>query len=308
MSNSSYDRETRLAFLKIDSATQELLPEAWQLIEPELPHILDDFYQHIMTIPHLRDMIGGEGNVPRLKNAQTNHWRSLFSGRFDDNYFEHAYVIGRTHQRIGLEPRWYMAGYVLILSHLNEVFSRTCRRKPERLTALMDAATKAVFLDMDVAISIYYEAMEEAAREQLIQHANNFETTVKALAESVSESAHKMQQTSSVLNRSAEECATQTTAVAAASEEASGNVRTVAAAAEELATSLQEVSSQVTRSAEVAGTAVAEAAQADERIKGLIEAAQRIGAVVNLINDIAGQTNLLALNATIEAARAGEAG
>jgi methyl-accepting chemotaxis protein len=40
----------------------------------------------------------------------------------------------------------------------------------------------------------------------------------------------------------------------------------------------------------------------------LSDAAQRVGDVVKLINDIASQTNLLALNATIEAARAGEAG
>src|SRR6195952_1597842 len=38
------------------------------------------------------------------------------------------------------------------------------------------------------------------------------------------------------------------------------------------------------------------------------EAAEKIGAVVALIGNIASQTNLLALNATIEAARAGEAG
>ena len=41
---------------------------------------------------------------------------------------------------------------------------------------------------------------------------------------------------------------------------------------------------------------------------GLSQAADRIGEVVNLINNIASQTNLLALNATIEAARAGDAG
>ena len=40
----------------------------------------------------------------------------------------------------------------------------------------------------------------------------------------------------------------------------------------------------------------------------LDEAAQKIGDVVSLIDEIASQTNLLALNATIEAARAGEAG
>jgi len=43
-------------------------------------------------------------------------------------------------------------------------------------------------------------------------------------------------------------------------------------------------------------------------MEGLSRSADRIGEVVNLINDIASQTNLLALNATIEAARAGDAG
>jgi methyl-accepting chemotaxis protein len=43
-------------------------------------------------------------------------------------------------------------------------------------------------------------------------------------------------------------------------------------------------------------------------MEGLSDAAQKIGQVVQLIQDIASQTNLLALNATIEAARAGDAG
>ena len=43
-------------------------------------------------------------------------------------------------------------------------------------------------------------------------------------------------------------------------------------------------------------------------VVALATAADKIGEVVKLINDIASQTNLLALNATIEAARAGDAG
>jgi methyl-accepting chemotaxis protein len=64
----------------------------------------------------------------------------------------------------------------------------------------------------------------------------------------------------------------------------------------------------VQASARVANDAVGQARVTTGRVSELSVAATRIGAVVDLINTIAGQTNLLALNATIEAARAGDAG
>src|SRR3546814_3320408 len=57
-----------------------------------------------------------------------------------------------------------------------------------------------------------------------------------------------------------------------------------------------------------ASNAAEQARTTKGEVEALFDAAQRIGAVVNMIQDIAEQTNLLALNATIEAARAGEAG
>jgi methyl-accepting chemotaxis protein len=49
-------------------------------------------------------------------------------------------------------------------------------------------------------------------------------------------------------------------------------------------------------------------AEASEHVEGLGKLGQRIGVVVETIDEIAAQTNLLALNAAIEAARAGEHG
>lgn len=98
------------------------------------------------------------------------------------------------------------------------------------------------------------------------------------------------------------------TEAAAAATQASGNVQTVAAGAEELLASVGEISRQVTHSQEISARAVDQATRTNEIVASLSLAAQRIGDVVQLINNIAAQTNLLALNATIEAARAGEAG
>ena len=76
----------------------------------------------------------------------------------------------------------------------------------------------------------------------------------------------------------------------------------------ELTASIHEISGQVQQSAATSADAVRQANLTSERIVELSAAADKIGEVVSLINDIASQTNLLALNATIESARAGEAG
>ncbi|MBP2305096.1 HAMP domain-containing protein [Azospirillum melinis] len=124
----------------------------------------------------------------------------------------------------------------------------------------------------------------------------------------VSAAATQLQATAQTMSATAEQTTRQADAVANASLDATGNVETVAAATEELTASIAEIGRQVAESTRIAGQAVATAEKTDGTVRGLVDAAQRIGEVVQLITDIASQTNLLALNATIEAARAGEAG
>ena len=56
------------------------------------------------------------------------------------------------------------------------------------------------------------------------------------------------------------------------------------------------------------GRAVAAGGETRATMEALNAQVGRIGAVADMIGDIAAKTNLLALNATIEAARAGDAG
>jgi len=149
---------------------------------------------------------------------------------------------------------------------------------------------------------------EEEKRAALIEMAETFERDVKGVVEVVSAAAQELSATAKSMSESTQQANRMTSGAAQASEIASSNVETVAVAAEELTSSIQEISRQVSHSTEIAQKAVDNANQTNEQVSGLVEAAQRVGEVVGLIQNIAEQTNLLALNATIEAARAGDAG
>lgn len=284
------------------------MPKIFELVKPELPELLDKFYGHLAKIPALSGMIGEHSDVSTLKAAQTAHWQALFSGAFDEDYIERVTRIGRAHNRIGLEPRWYLAGYSFVLTHLTAILSRRLGKKSHRLEAATSAATKALFFDMDFAVTVYFDAMRDDARTALDDHAESFERTVQNLVDSLASASTEMQTTAESMTKNAEQSLAQGSEVSAAALQANSNVGIVAKAAKEMAVSLESVSAQVSDSGRITEAAVEEARQTNEEVGRLSDAADKIGDVVSLISDIAGQTNLLALNATIEAARAGEAG
>ncbi len=132
-----------------------------------------------------------------------------------------------------------------------------------------------------------------------------------SVAEAVDTSATQAGEVRSAAQRQAKtahQAQGQLNTAAAASRQALSGAETVAAATEELSASIAEIGRQVTEASSISQTATQETGRTNSIIQTLAGAADKIGQVVSLINNIAGQTNLLALNATIEAARAGEAG
>ncbi|MBF0267411.1 MAG: bacteriohemerythrin [Alphaproteobacteria bacterium] len=135
-----------------------------------------------------------------------------------------------------------------------------------------------------------------------------FEVKVSQFLEQMAAGADGLSSTAVRMSENAHNTASESEVVSAASHQASERVEAAAAAAEELRASIAEIGRQVDGAARATRDASQQAKATDAKVESLLTAAQRIGEVVHLINDIASQTNLLALNATIEAARAGEAG
>jgi methyl-accepting chemotaxis protein len=303
------DLASRLHFIGIDTGTRAMLPDLWRILEPELEPILARFYAHVRTEPMLDRMIGARQNS--LEKAQTRHWSRLFSGQFDADYAASIDRIGRIHQKIGLEQRWYVAGYQFVLSELTSILARKFRFSAKKACSHITALNKVVMFDLDLALSTYQAVLieERAARNAALATAlDSFDASVRSVLSVVDESAMRLQGTAENLTDLAKGAFDEADAANHASLETSGNVQSVATATEELNVSIQEIARLTSGATEVVRRANRLAETSSTEISRLSTSAQNIGDVVSVIRAIAEQTNLLALNATIEAARAGEAG
>ncbi|MGA3002269.1 MAG: protoglobin domain-containing protein, partial [Acetobacteraceae bacterium] len=195
------DIVTRTRFIGLDPTACALLTAFWPAIEPELPAILDGFYQHVTTFPPLKKMVGDK--LPRLKQSQAAHWRRLFTGRFDAAWLSGVQTIGQAHHKIGLEPRWYIGGYTYVLNRLITVALRTHRWSPGKLAPLINAVNSAVMLDMDIAITVYQDAVlrEKAQRgKQVDTLLREFEGKTAGLVGLVASAATKLEATARSLS------------------------------------------------------------------------------------------------------------
>ncbi|MCA1908084.1 MAG: methyl-accepting chemotaxis protein [Magnetospirillum sp.] len=150
--------------------------------------------------------------------------------------------------------------------------------------------------------------MEAQRRQDMERVAQSLDARVRNIVELIQMSADSLLGNSQTLSGNADETMVQAGNVTAMTSQVTSNVQAVSAATHELSSSVDEISRQVSHAAAISADAVAQAGRTDTTVRGLSDAASRIGEVVQLIQQIASQTNLLALNATIEAARAGEAG
>ncbi|WP_293808473.1 methyl-accepting chemotaxis protein [uncultured Bosea sp.] len=138
--------------------------------------------------------------------------------------------------------------------------------------------------------------------------ASDLERTVgKALAD-VGASLRGMHSAAGQMVENANKTTLRAESVTQEADSASRRIGSVAVAVEEIEASIRELTRQTSHADDTVRAAASYVRSTRSDVAGLTEAADKVRAVLDFIEEIAARTNLLALNATIEAARAGAAG
>ncbi len=175
------DLTDRLSFLRIDKAQLETLITLQPVIKASIGPALDSFYAAAKASPETARFFSSDAHIAHAKDKQRHHWSLITSGRFDDQYVNAVTAIGRTHARLGLEPRWYIGGYALVLEGLldavvkSELKGMLQAKKAKRISDGISAVMKAAMLDMDYSISVYLQALAEE-REKAEQERQKLES------------------------------------------------------------------------------------------------------------------------------------
>jgi methyl-accepting chemotaxis protein len=157
------------------------------------------------------------------------------------------------------------------------------------------------------------EAVEQVSR--AIQEIARGSAETSRSAEQTNQAIEQLAQAIAGIARGAGDQATQVQAVASTANEMASGVEQVAANASAVAAMSEKAKASADNGARAVRETISDmgaiksvVSEAAARVEELGKLGERIGAVVETIDDIAEQTNLLALNAAIEAARAGEHG
>lgn len=169
--SSSDHLDSRLSFMQLDARALERINGIHDDVVAALPGALEAFYTQLRNCPETRRFFSSEQHIDSAKRRQSSHWDRIARGQFDQDYVAAVTTVGEIHARIGLEPRWYIGGYALILEKI--ITDVLAARWPKHRfggkvdgaadrAAEISAIVKAALLDMDYAISVYLQASEAA--------------------------------------------------------------------------------------------------------------------------------------------------
>jgi rsbT co-antagonist protein RsbR len=156
----------RKAFLEFQEEDVETLKGLRELARKYADPVIEEFYRHILSFEQTKAFFRDPKVLARVKQLQREYFVRLTEGDYGASYVENRLKIGAAHERVGLEPQWYLGMYSFYLRavarRLEEAFGVERGQAFSSFLSLM----KLVFFDIGLAVETYVQAREATMRKQ----------------------------------------------------------------------------------------------------------------------------------------------
>jgi signal transduction histidine kinase len=203
------DRSIRLAFFDLTDEDRQNLARLRPLLEKHADSLVAAFYRHLLSFEPARALLADPDVKDRLLLKQREYLLSLAEPALDADYFEQRLEIGRTHVRVGLEPRFYLGAYALYMRLLVPAILEHWQRDLPAAERVILSLQKLLMLDASVAMDSYI-----ARREERLSFLNQELSKASRDLERRWEVEHERSQQAAARARAAEELASLATIVA----------------------------------------------------------------------------------------------
>src|SRR5689334_9071631 len=167
----------RKRFLELGEQDMALLGEVHALTSADGASFSDAFYEHLLEFGELRALLKDEDTAQRLRHSQSAYFHSLTAGDYGPDYVHERLRVGVVHQRIGLEPKWYIGAYRKYLAEMLPLLSARFDGDADRLCAAFNAVLKVVGLDMGLALDTY----AHAGQRSVLQYQNYLKEVIDGM-------------------------------------------------------------------------------------------------------------------------------
>ncbi|WP_327209486.1 globin-coupled sensor protein [Rhizobium leguminosarum] len=173
----------RLRFAGLDADQCDLVRRNRPALEAHLKAGLRDLFHRFQSFPDASRNFESERQVDRLHDLQSSHWDVLTDARFDSLYAERVKVLSDTESKMGLDPRWHVAGHAVMLEHVVSALAKqiagrpllpSAKRRTREISDLMTAIIRIVMVDVEIAVSLRFNALRAGEQRALAeQRADN---------------------------------------------------------------------------------------------------------------------------------------